>query len=264
MKRVIYIALLWHNMFANAKEPELPPCPANIQYLPQNLPMHCRMPIRVDQKTQPFQLPPGFQVIQGMQSLPGMQMMAALPGPPAPQQVMAGPPPPPQLMQQFPAMPGLAAPMMPQKLPVVVMPYYSPVSTKKEPERRRHSRNGRRMYVSDETSDVDSNGSLSEEDARYNTRRHHREKRRKLKLKKQMLTPLLQYVTKDGYVIYEKKISNGEAKKWLSKDENNDDHNNEKDSQERHKELKNASINELMNKQKILRVRKMPKKAEKN
>lgn len=225
--------------------------------------MHCRMPNNANFQTLPdpqklvapfpqmiFQKPPSdqepnplpFPIPPGMPPLPGM---APIPGlPPAP-----GMPPIPGLPGPFPIpMPG-AGPA--HKLPVIVMPFYSPDPSFKKTriQKRKH----RKILPIDESSDtdtsLDSSTDSSTEDGwwrgsrgfrrsntepnrglnrRPNRRSNHRHKPRHHHNKKDLLTPVLQYVTKDGYVIFEKEISKNEAKDWLSmRKETRIDDNNE-------------------------------------
>ncbi|XP_050349542.1 uncharacterized protein LOC126772985 [Nymphalis io] len=203
------ILLLLCLVTLEAKEPELPLCPTNIQFFPQNLPMHCRMPVTsppISGKSMEYFRMPGF---------PG-----ALPGPM--QGMMPGPMP---MMPQPPA----------HKLPVVVMPMYSPESKNSQgihSFRLRHKkhrlgfkRRPKHYYHSDEdstdddTSSDDSSDTSTEFGRRKISRNGRRSNRRRSKKKKHqnkdLLTPVLQYVTKDGYVIFEKQISKDEAKNWL-------------------------------------------------
>lgn len=233
---------------AKPKEPELPICPTNMQFFPSNLPMHCRMPPAgktitpfppgffqsppPDGLPNPIQfpIPPGFP--QGFPGLPpgsGPMPVPGLPGPgPIP---MPGPGPMP--------MPGLGPMPMPMampppgpahKLPVIVMPFYSPDPSYKNKKRPP------RILDHESSSDTsgDSSSSVSREwwrgrrarsGRRSNIRRRSgrgfRKNRKHRTIKRRhnkgnILTPILQYVTKDGYVIFEKKISNNEATDWLS------------------------------------------------
>lgn len=220
-----------------AKDPELPLCPTNIAFFPQNLPMHCRMangntfnsapiPMKSQQSAtyppsiyqspspnkvppMPFPVPPGYP---GLIFPPGMALppMGAIPAPvPVP---IPGPP--------------------PQKLPVIVMPFYSPDPAHKKKDERREKPRKIHSAESESCSDYDtpdSSGDSSSEFWRPRRpawrRKHKRIYRRSggfsrnTHKNKDLLTPMIQYVTKDGYVIYEKEISKGEAKDWLSKKE---------------------------------------------
>ncbi|XP_045768049.1 SR-related and CTD-associated factor 4-like [Maniola jurtina] len=217
-----------------AEDPELPLCPTNMQYFPQNLPMHCRLPGTV----------PPFPSLGYQNPLPDKQpipMPVPLPGMPGP---IPGPMPGPMPMPMVPMPPSPA-----HKLPVIVMPFYSPDTSGKKPhtshqdrpprKRRLPVRKRKPKYYS---SDEDSTNTDSSTDTDYSTdtssergfwrgprtgrrsNRHHKSKRKKHQQQqnKEILTPILQYVTKDGYVIFEKQISKGEAKDWLgSKSEHN-------------------------------------------
>lgn len=267
---------------------KLPLCPTNIEYFPQSLPMHCRMPRSTDFTANiagltPTDVATAPQPSQFYQSPPSDKQPTPISIP-----VPAGDP----IPYPFPGglPPGGAFPMpipMPipgpaHKLPVIVMPFYSPDPIHKKPKdirpkigghghdrrpRRPHRpwRPRRRPYDTDSSTDKDTensryssdtdtdketdtdtsdssdssrdylrdNSAMIEERGWWN----HKSKRGKQsgrrtskthshkikasrrnnnnKDKKELLTPVLQYVTKDGYVIFEKKISKGEAKDWL-------------------------------------------------
>lgn len=259
--RVSRLLLLVSFAITDAKDPELPLCPTNLEYFPQNLPMHCRMPGTVPPYPSPVYQNPSI----GKQP---MSMPVNLPGMPGP---IAGPMPGPMSMPMMP-MPPVPA----QKLPVIVMPFYSQDTSGKHPhtshqvrpprKRRIHVRKKRPIYYSsdedstddDLSTDTDDSGSTSSERGFWRGPRagrrsnsHQKTKKRKQQQHREILTPILQYVTKDGYVIFEKQISKGEAKDWLvSKSENknivdkNGDHREYKLSQP--KDVKGGKI--LMNK----------------
>lgn len=195
-----------------AKEPELPLCPTNMQYFPQNLPMHCRLPVPsatvrpLPGKQMEF-LPPPISGFPG--PIPG-SMPGMIPGPiPMPMAPMA----------PMPAQPPG------QKLPVVVMPYYSPDTKNHKKRKTNRKRRPKHFYSSDEdSSDTDTSSDDSSDRSSEsgwwrrprNGRRSNRHKsKRRRHQNKDLLTPVLQYVTKDGYVIFEKQISKGEATNWL-------------------------------------------------
>lgn len=96
-----------------------------------------------------------------------------------------------------------------QKLPIVVMPYYkdkkTSVSSKKRHQKRRH----KKKYCSDSESSDDSSSDTSSSSELTLRRSNGRARRR------QVLTPVVSYVTKDGYVVYQKKIKKDRAKDWL-------------------------------------------------
>ncbi|XP_050677731.1 SR-related and CTD-associated factor 4-like [Leptidea sinapis] len=244
-----------------AKDPVLPPCPTNIQFLPQNLPMHCQMQTPPENANNPKNMPfppQGFKFPsyppQFYQGLPGKLPEPGLPGPmnippgfPGPMPLSPGYPGP---LPLPPGMPGAPIPLGPpmhpgpsQKLPVIVMPFYSPdTSFKKsqsnqlpeEPRKRRgrkHKRKQRPQMHSDTDDSTESDSSTEEEgwwrgrrDGRRSTYGHYK-KNRQTNRKHDLLTPMLQYVTKDGYVVFEEKISKNEAKEWLKmKAETTTDH----------------------------------------
>lgn len=215
---------------------ELPLCPSNIQYFPQTLPMHCRMPANMS-----FGGYPGFPQMQKIAySMPGSNGNMAPMSPMAPMAMPGGMPP------GFP--PGFPAPMMQPslpvpmpapgpKIPVIVMPFYAPDksysgNTPKQPGRPKGNlpSDTDSGTDDDDTDDSDSDGSgesgwwrgkkkkriikrkkQARKIYRRMSKRHHARKRN-------LLIPVLQYVTKDGYVIFEKKISKPEAKQWLEFD----------------------------------------------
>lgn len=244
MKSQLFITLLISLSSTRAKDEDLPLCPTNFQFFPQSLPMHCRMPTGADFPSYPGM--PGFPTMQPP-SADKQPMPMPVPMPPGMPGPMPIPMPGPMMPMPGPIMP-MPGPMMPMpgpapghKLPVIVMPFYSPDTSHKKPERpRRPGGPGwmkpKRLHESAETSsDTDrssdaSNGDASSENGWWKGKKHgwrkngrrsnkghhtHHSKRRHNKKKKDLLTPLLQYVTNDGYVIYEKTISKGEAKNWL-------------------------------------------------
>ncbi|XP_049871238.1 PHD finger protein 3-like [Pectinophora gossypiella] len=231
---------------ASAKdgEPELPLCPTNIQYFPQTLPMHCRMPVNSPLRS-----------LQNIQNFPGMPKLPNMPTPypppfyqsPSPDKV---PPPLPYPMPPgFPAPifpPIISQPQQPHKLPVIVMPFYSPDKTfhdEKKPDRPSINKPSDTDGDDDKSCDTDMSGTDKSDDSsgggvsssgwwkpkKKNYRNYRRSgsrrsgsKRRKHG-RKDLLTPLIQYVTKDGYVIFEKEISKSEATDWLNDNNKNDD-----------------------------------------
>ncbi|XP_063826964.1 uncharacterized protein LOC135076426 [Ostrinia nubilalis] len=144
-----------------------------------------------------------------------LQFMPPMPYP-MPMGMPAGPVPAPMPLPMPLGMPAgpMPAPMpmpmpmplpLPQpRLPVVVMPYYSKAK-KRRPAKRYRKRRPRRKYVSSscESSDTDVSSS-SDIDFRASQRRS-----------RQVLTPVVSYMTKNGYVVYQKKIKNEKAKDWL-------------------------------------------------
>ncbi|XP_063540087.1 swi5-dependent recombination DNA repair protein 1 homolog [Cydia strobilella] len=236
-------------VFAKDPEPELPPCPTNFQFLPQTLPMHCKM------TSQPFQsppLPPQFP--------PFMSGPPANPGNPVPnpEKPLSAPFPPPMPMGMPPMPMGMSPPLpmgpmpmglpgmpmgMPMlggppqaKLPVIVMPFYSPDPAYKDPRKdpRKPSepykkkvkiiKKSRHHHNSDDSSwETDSSESSDTDSSDYDRKRWNWKNRRSMRRhkkirharKQEYLTPVLQYVSKDGFVVFEKSISKGEAKDWL-------------------------------------------------
>ncbi|XP_059054552.1 uncharacterized protein LOC131848646 [Achroia grisella] len=253
------------------KEPELPPCPTNVEYFPQDLPMHCRMPRHANYPTYPenmlsgtmppFPLSPPFPPVFPP---PGPYFPAGKEGAPVPMPMSLAVPGP------MSAMP-VVAPGPAQKLPVIVMPFYSPdrsyqKSPRHHPPRRIVEIQTRRPFYSDTDissdtgTDTDTSFDTSHDTSsdgggwwkgkgwRRNGRRFNKrhKPRRKKHTKKDLLTPILQYVTKDGYVIFEKTITKNEAKDWLKvkkttlnnvnkNEENEPDSNDDEDADEEQK-----------------------------
>lgn len=263
-----------------AKEEELPLCPTEVNYLPQSLPMHCRMPRHADYPMYPGTLPnltfpplpPGFQAL-APDKLPQPGLPAAAPGTAlgAPPRGAPMPMPMPMHVPMMPMpMPAPAA----HKLPVIVMPFYSPDGTskrdpddtgrhtqrkkkkrihrKKKPRRHSHTESGTDTSDEEDWSTDTYESSSAESDAGWwrgrrsggraggraqggtGERRTHRNK-------KALLHPILQYVTDDGYVIYEKKISKNQANDWLQtrREENVKDYNEPPKEESRDKEEEN-------------------------
>ncbi|CAD0200170.1 unnamed protein product [Chrysodeixis includens] len=260
---LVGLSLTW------AKDADLPLCPTNLQYFPQNLPMHCRLPgssgpiQNPDTQGQPGQfpaLPPQFGTMPPYyQSPPPNKQPNPIPIPIPPFQGLPGGMPPGQMGPPMPMpMPMIGGP--PHKLPVIVMPFYSPDTSFKRPppetrpktenprkKKKKKKRKKKHSHDSDTDSSADDNSSDDTSDTSRGrgrgsdeygwwperkkkktykkktdkkiTRRfnqHHSSKSHKNERKnKELLTPILQYVTKDGYVIFEKKISTNEAKDWL-------------------------------------------------
>ncbi|XP_059054553.1 uncharacterized protein LOC131848647 [Achroia grisella] len=134
-------------------------------------------------------------------------------------------------------------PAMPhRKLPVVVMPYYSKLADKKRHMKvHRKRRLGRKRLEYDSSSeDSDSNDSSNDFDFRTTKRgAMHRGKKR------QVLTPVVSYVTKDGYVVYQKKIKKEKAKDWLEIGKKN---NRFHDSIEKEDDSEGIQLSDLKNK----------------
>ncbi|RVE48711.1 hypothetical protein evm_006677 [Chilo suppressalis] len=119
----------------------------------------------------------------------------------------------PPVMQPGFMPPGIPHPMPQPKLPVVVMPFYSKKKKDHVPRRHKKKRRIRKKYVSDSSSSSSDTDSSSI-DLDLRTQRSRRSMGRN---KQQVLTPVLSYVTKDGYVIYQKKIKEDRVKNWLQK-----------------------------------------------
>lgn len=139
-----------------------------------------------------------------MSQMSQMTQMGALPqmGPMGSHSMAPLPPLAPQSM--FPPPMPMAYPMQ-RKMPSVVMPYYSRSANRPEKRYRRKHRKHKRYDESYETDNEFSESGSAEP----NFRRSRSKKRR------QVLTPVVSYVTKDGYVVYQKKIKKDKAKEWL-------------------------------------------------
>ncbi|XP_073953032.1 uncharacterized protein [Choristoneura fumiferana] len=172
-----------------------------------------------------FPHPPGpYPQPRSMQSMPMPPMgMPGMPMPPMPPMGMPGMPMglPMNMMQQ-------------QRMPVVVMPYHSKTADsfvrKKRPRRRRQRirvRDSESTSSSDSDSRSTSSSSSSEMDFRGSKKKRH-----------QVLTPVVSYVTKDGYVIYQKKIKKDRAKDWLDMEKGRPDTQAEKSEEMTLRQLK--------------------------
>lgn len=268
MKIILHRWLLLFSLSITLAEDylDLPLCPTNLQFFPQKLPMHCRMPRSIDpesypgmpqfptlpplpesyfQSPSPDKQPPPIPI--PIPPFPGMPGAMPMPG------AMGGP------MPGMPGVPGAMPMPMPMvggpshKLPVIVMPFYSQdhsfkkPPTKKPPHIHNHDDDKKKRKKKrpphkkkkhsdsetdsscEDTSESDNDDTNSSDEhgfwkgrrkarrkisRRFN--REHKMRRKESKNKKKnLLTPILQYVTKDGYVIFEKKISKNEAQDWL-------------------------------------------------
>ncbi|XP_047996984.1 protein enabled-like [Leguminivora glycinivorella] len=194
----------------------------------------------------PPQIPPFMPGPSGITGNPPPPPDKPLPAPFSPPMPM-GMPPMPMGMAPMGSMP-MGLPGMPMgmpmlggppqaKLPVIVMPFYSPDPAYKDPrpDSKKPSEPHKRKvkiikkshhhhHDSDADSSSDTDGSSSGDSNDYerkrwtwkNRRAMRRHKRMRHAKKQEFLTPVLQYVSKDGFVIFEKPISKGEAKDWLS------------------------------------------------
>ncbi|KOB78078.1 Uncharacterized protein OBRU01_03027 [Operophtera brumata] len=111
-----------------------------------------------------------------------------------------------------PFLPG-GAPIVPmhypmqQKMPMVVMPYYSKSADKGRKQTKRKKRKPKKIRFDDSSCEEDDSSSSAS--GEFNVRAKPKSKRR------QVLTPVVSYVTKDGYVVYQKKIKKDRARDWL-------------------------------------------------
>lgn len=114
---------------------------------------------------------------------------------------------------------------MPQKMPMVVMPYHSKDQDKKRNKNRKKKKKRRpKKYMyrsescsSEETSsDYTDTSNEKQSNRRQYMRSGHKSKdSNKYKKRREVLTPIISYVTKDGYVVYQKKVQKEKAKDWL-------------------------------------------------
>ncbi|CAG9580248.1 unnamed protein product [Danaus chrysippus] len=96
-----------------------------------------------------------------------------------------------------------------QRLPVVMMPYHSKAADKKYlKHKKRRPKKYYRESESTSSSDSDESCSSSNEYLRPRRRSGHKRKR-------QVLTPVISYVTRNGRVVYQKKIKKDNAGDWL-------------------------------------------------
>nr|XP_021193126.2 protein diaphanous homolog 1 [Helicoverpa armigera] len=161
-----------------------PPAPFPYPFQQGQPPMHM-MPMP---NSQPMMQMPNGQMMQMPNAPPMMPHMPRLPGMPS------GPMPVP-----------MAFPMNGGRLPMVVTPHHS----KKADKPRKSKRKPKRKRVNMESSS--SEGSCSES-AEYRSRNNLRSSKKK---RREVLTPVVSYVTKEGYVVYQKKIKKDKAKDWL-------------------------------------------------
>ncbi|XP_063394587.1 uncharacterized protein LOC134679561 [Cydia fagiglandana] len=140
-----------------------------------------------------------------------------------------------QFPMQFPsAMPmPMGMPPMPMQMPIVgppqlpsvVMPYHSRTADKfrekprkpKRPKKKKKPKKNRYESESHSDSSDDSGSTSGSESLEINHTRRSNHKRRR-----EVLTPVVSYVTNDGYVIYQKKIKKDRAKDWLELGKNSD------------------------------------------
>ena len=219
--------------------PTLPPLPDSFF---QTLPPH-RQPPPIPIPIPPF---PGMPMPGPM----GVPMPGQMPGP-GPMPGMPGPiPGMPGMPGGMPMPMPMPIPMVggpPHKLPVIVMPFYSQDHSAKKPSRdkpkkkkpgkkkKKKKKKKNRDSTDEDTSSCEDSSESDHSDSNSSsehgfwkgrrrargkaTRRsnhQHRTRRKESRDgKNDLLTPILQYVTKDGYVIFEKKISKNEAQDWL-------------------------------------------------
>jgi hypothetical protein len=131
---------------------------------------------------------------------------------PFPSGPMAFPPPMPGMMPSPMHLPG-PIPIPQPKLPVVVMPYYS--KNKKGSAKKHKKRRRLKIYSDSSSSDSGSSDSSSSAEFKYRATKREKSFRSGKNRRRQVLTPVVSYVTKEGYVVYQKKIKKDKAKDWL-------------------------------------------------
>lgn len=216
---IVTQSLLLHLIAATTSQYMPPPSPYPYPYNhgPQQMPM-----MQMPNGQQMMQMPPGPQMMQ----MPGGPQMMQMPSGPQMMQMPNGAPMMPMpngphmmqmpnalpMMPHMPRMPGMPPPMhLPMSLPMnggrmpmMVMPHYS----KKADKPRRKSRKPKRKRINMASSSSEGSCSQSEEYRSKNALRSG-------KKRGGVLTPVVSYVTKDGYVVYQKKIKKDKAKDWL-------------------------------------------------
>lgn len=96
-------------------------------------------------------------------------------------------------------------PFLQRRLPVMVSPYHSKALDKKYMKRRK--RRPKKYYSESESS--------SSSDSRSESREYLKKPKHGKKKKRQVLTPVISYVTRNGQVVYQKKIKKKNAGDWL-------------------------------------------------
>ncbi|XP_039750952.1 uncharacterized protein LOC120627148, partial [Pararge aegeria] len=97
-----------------------------------------------------------------------------------------------------------------QRMPVMVMPFHSKVADKKY--MRRKKRKPKRVYADSESTSGSDSDCSSSSNEHLRTQKHRSGHRKK---KRQVLTPVISYVTRNGRVVYQKKIKKENAGDWL-------------------------------------------------
>lgn len=102
-----------------------------------------------------------------------------------------------------------------QKMPTVVMPYHSKSSDKNHQSRRNKRRRSNRKHRKISSDSSDSSSSESDFRRYANSRRSNQLQSVGKQRQRQILTPIVSYITKDGYIVYQKKITKQNPKDWL-------------------------------------------------
>ncbi|KAJ8724680.1 hypothetical protein PYW08_016154 [Mythimna loreyi] len=164
-----------------------------------------------------MQMPNGGHMMQPASGGPMMQM-------PNGAQLMQMPQGP-IMMPHLPRLPGMSAnpmqmpmplPMNGGRLPMVIMPHHS----KKADRPRRKKRKPKRKRINMESSSSEDSCSESVD---YRRSRNKVKSSLRKSNKREVLTPVVSYVTKDGYVVYQKKIKKDKARDWLEMTKGDDD-----------------------------------------
>ncbi|KAJ8718762.1 hypothetical protein PYW07_016318 [Mythimna separata] len=141
----------------------------------------------------------------------------------------------PVMMPHLPRLPGMlpspmhmpmTLPMNGGRLPMVVMPHHS----KKADKHRRKRRKPKRKRVNMESSS--SEGSCSES-VDYRRSRNKVASSSRNSKRREVLTPVVSYVTKDGYVVFQKKIKKERARDWLEMTKGDDDRHDSRQFKEK-------------------------------
>ncbi|KAJ0177543.1 hypothetical protein K1T71_006416 [Dendrolimus kikuchii] len=138
----------------------------------------------------PFPFPPG--------ALPGIPQVGPPNGLPPPNAI--------QMPGSVPMPMSMPFAVQQPRVPLVVMPYHSKKRNQAKRIRKKRKRPSKKYIYDDSSSESDSDSSSGDFDFRAKSKRGK---------KRQVLTPVVSYVTKDGYVVYQKKIKREKARDWL-------------------------------------------------
>ncbi|CAF4818402.1 unnamed protein product [Pieris macdunnoughi] len=125
-----------------------------------------------------------------------------------------------------------------QRLPMVVMPYRSKASDRKHRKRRRMKKKFR-----------DSSSSSSSSESTSSSREYALRSKKKQKRKnRQVLTPVISYVTRNGDVVYQKKVKKDKAGDWLDLGKSKSRFEDESKEEIENNESQEMTIRDLKNK----------------